>query len=70
MFPDADVPIIPISVAYDMPPEFHFELGKVIAEIYPSDDTLFISSGNIVHNLSNVDWENEQTPEWAKDFDT
>ena len=69
LFPDADIPIIPISVNYSAHPEFHFELGKVLTENF-DDDTLFISSGTIVHNLSQMDWNNHITPKWAQDFDT
>lgn len=69
IFPDADVPIIPISVNYRADPEFHFEIGKILAENF-DDDTLFVSSGNIVHNLSQMDWNNHTTPKWAENFDT
>lgn len=68
LFPNAEVPIIPISVNHNESPEFHFELGKILAENF-DDDTLFISSGNIVHNLSQIDWNNPITPKWAQDFD-
>lgn len=69
LFPNAEVPIIPISVNYDANPEFHFELGKILAEHF-DDNTLFISSGNIVHNLSRIDWDGSRTPQWAGEFDT
>lgn len=68
LFPDANIPIIPISVDYSALPESHFELGKILALNF-DDDTLFISSGNIVHNLSQMDWNNHTTPKWAQDFD-
>lgn len=34
------------------------------------DDTIFLSSGNIVHNLHQIDWSGGPPPQWASDFDT
>lgn len=69
LFPEANIPIIPISVPYSIPSEFHYQLGQALGEIFPSNDILYISSGNIVHNLSLIDWKSSETPIWAHDFD-
>lgn len=68
LFPEGNIPIVPISLQYHEPTLYHFELGKILASNF-SDDTLFISSGNIVHNLRLLDWESSITPHWAHDFD-
>lgn len=69
IFPEADIPIVPISVPYDASPKEHFEFWRLLSEKYREDDILYISSGNIVHNLSLLDWSGTSTPQWAKDFD-
>ncbi len=68
LFPEADIPIIPISVPYNLPAQYHFHVGEILAENF-DDETLFISSGNIVHNLRMIDWNKWVTPNWARDFD-
>lgn len=68
LFPEANIPIIQVSVWYDKNAEFHYTLGKILSENF-DDDTLFISSGNIVHNLRLLDWSGKSTPQWASDFD-
>ncbi len=68
LFLDADISIIPISVPDNLPPKYHFHIGEILAKNF-DDETLFISSGNIVHNLRMIDWNGWDTPEWARDFD-
>ena len=70
LFPDANIPIIPISVAYHQWAEYQYKIGEYIREFCEWKNILFISSGNIVHNLGKLDWANHITPEWARDFDT
>ena len=68
LFPEGNIPIVPISLQYHESREYHFALGEILASNF-SDNTLFISSGNIVHNLRLIDWKNAHTPSWARDFD-
>ncbi|MDB5231242.1 MAG: dioxygenase extradiol [Chitinophagaceae bacterium] len=55
MYPDADVPVLQLSIDYTKPPQYHYELVK---EIYAlrKKGVLVIGSGNMVHNLRMVDW--------------
>lgn len=69
LFPDANIPIIPISVTYNQWAEYQYMIGKAIREFCEWKNILFISSANIVHNLGKLDWSNHITPDWAKDFD-
>jgi 4,5-DOPA dioxygenase extradiol len=69
LFPDANIPIIPISVAYHQWVEYQYKIGGLIREFCEWKNILFISSGNIVHNLSRIDWTHHLTPDWARDFD-
>jgi 4,5-DOPA dioxygenase extradiol len=69
LFPDANIPIIPISVAYNQWVEYQYMIGKKLREFSEWKNILFISSGNIVHNLGRMDWKSSITPDWARDFD-
>ncbi|MCB0415933.1 MAG: dioxygenase, partial [Bdellovibrionales bacterium] len=51
------------------PLEYHFELGKKLKELR-TQGVLIIGSGNVVHNISQVKWDDNSTPyDWAVEFD-
>lgn len=50
MYPNADVPVVTISLAHNMDAAAHWALGERLAEILP-DEVLLIGSGSITHNL-------------------
>ena len=50
MFPEADVPVVPLSVAPDLPANAHFMLGRTLRELR-DDGVLVIGSGNVVHSF-------------------
>lgn len=54
-YPDADVPVIQISMDATQPPKFHYEVGKKLAA-FRDEGVLIVGSGNIVHNLGIMDW--------------
>lgn len=58
LFPHADIPVIPISVAISGSSQFQYTLGEALEDIL-DEDTLMISSGNITHNLRELDWNNQ-----------
>ena len=60
MYPKADIPVIQMSIDYNKPPQYHFELGKRLSKLREKG-ILIIGSGNIVHNLRMVDWKNINT---------
>ncbi|XZG68825.1 dioxygenase family protein [Chitinibacteraceae bacterium HSL-7] len=49
-WPDASVPIVPVSLLHDGDSADHIELGLALAEALP-DDVLLIGSGSLTHNL-------------------
>lgn len=68
MFPGADIPVIPLSLDYEMDPKKLFELGRLLRELR-DQGVLIIGSGNIVHNLRMIDWSNNRMFPWAQAFD-
>jgi len=69
MFPDADIPVIEMSLNYMMDPEYHYNLGKQLGALR-SEGVLIIGSGNIVHNLRLMEYDMDARPyEWAVDID-
>lgn len=50
LYPDADVPVIQMSIDYTKGPEYHYELAKELSSLR-NKGILIIGSGNIVHNL-------------------
>ncbi len=71
IFPEADVPVFDMSIDYAQPPAFHYELGRQLKALRKKG-VLILCSGNIVHNLSKVDWRNidAQPYDWTIEFDT
>lgn len=65
MYPAADVPILQLSLHYDQPERWHFELAKELSFLRMRG-ILVIGSGNIVHNLRKVDFHGTREFEWAK----
>lgn len=55
LYPNADIPIIQMSIDYSQSPQYHYELAQQIKSLREKG-VLIIGSGNIVHNLSKVEW--------------
>lgn len=67
MYPDADIPVLQLSIDYGRPPEYHYELAKEIASLRKKG-VLIIGSGNMVHNLRMVDWHKLNEPNYGFDW--
>jgi 4,5-DOPA dioxygenase extradiol len=54
-YPDADIPVIQLSIDYGKPMQWHFDLAKQLQTLREKG-ILIIGSGNMVHNLGRVDF--------------
>ena len=69
IYPDADVPVFELSLDVTAPPYVHYELAKRLAPLRERG-VIVLGSGNIVHNLATVIWDEQAAPyEWAVEFD-
>lgn len=70
MFPDADVPIVPLSIQHHSGPAHAYRVGQALAPL-TARGFLVVSSGNVTHNLR--DWQlslrlNDATPDYVYAF--
>lgn len=68
MFPKADIPVYQLSIDYTKSLSWHFELAKELSFLR-SKGVLIIGSGNIVHNLRMINFNDKGGYDWAKEFD-
>lgn len=67
LYPDADVPVIQMSLDYTQTPQYHYELAKELSSLRKKG-VLIIGSGNMVHNLRMVAWHKLNTGEYGYDW--
>ena len=67
MYPEAEIPVLQLSIDYTKGPQYHYDLAK---ELYGlrKKGVLIIGSGNMVHNLRMVSWEKINTPGYGFDW--
>ena len=67
MFPQADIPVVQLSLDHTQPPAYHYQLGRALSSLRKRG-VLVVGSGNMVHNLRVMCWE-ERAYDWAMEFD-
>jgi 4,5-DOPA dioxygenase extradiol len=67
MFPAADVPVVQLSLDQRKAPAAHYELGRELRGLRKKG-VLILGSGNLVHNLGEMVWE-DVAYDWARAFD-
>jgi 4,5-DOPA dioxygenase extradiol len=68
MYPQADIPVLQLSLDRSGGNEIHYQLGKTLQPLR-QEGILIIGSGNIVHNLRMMVWE-DMAFDWAAEYDT
>jgi 4,5-DOPA dioxygenase extradiol len=68
IYPKADVPVIELSIDHYKTPRWHYELAKEISSLREKG-ILIIGSGNIVHNLGMMNWNNpDDKYDWGEEM--
>jgi 4,5-DOPA dioxygenase extradiol len=67
MYPEADIPILQLSIDYGRPPQYHYDLAKQLAALRKKG-VLIIGSGNMIHNLRMVDFQKLNEPNYGFDW--
>lgn len=70
VYPEADVPVVQLSIDETQPPAFHYEIGRRLAPLR-EEGVLIVGSGNLVHNLHAYAWGRHVVEpfEWAVRFE-
>ncbi len=67
MYPDADIPVLQLSIDYKQPPQYHYDLAAQLGALRRKG-VLIIGSGNMVHNLRMVAWDRMSDPEYGYEW--
>jgi 4,5-DOPA dioxygenase extradiol len=70
IYPNADIPVVQLSINAKEPARFHFDIGQALAPLR-DENILILGSGNLVHNLRLYDWgrTGEEPYEWVARFE-
>lgn len=68
LFPEADIPVVMVSINVAASPEELYETGRKLKPLR-QEGALILASGNVVHNLSMVSWDMKNGYGWANQFD-
>lgn len=68
MYPQADIPVIQLSIQSRLGPGHHIQLGRALAPLR-EQGVLIVASGGFTHNLRALDWRGKgDAPVWADEF--
>ncbi|MBA4374423.1 MAG: 4,5-DOPA dioxygenase extradiol [Thermodesulfovibrio sp.] len=67
MFPNADIPVVQLSLDGYKKPQAHYDIGTELRS-FRNKGVLIVGSGNMVHNLGTLSWE-DNAYDWAVEFD-
>ena len=70
VYPDADIPVVQLSIDETQVPAFHYEIGRKLAPLR-AEGVLIVGSGNLVHNLHAYAWGRRMAEpyDWAIRFE-
>ena len=72
VFPQANIPVVQLSIDYSQPAQYHYDLAKQLASLRRRG-VLIVASGNLVHNLQRVAFDKMNTHygfDWALEADS
>ncbi len=61
LFPQADIPVLQLSIDATKTPQFHYELGQRLSPLR-EEGILLLASGNLVHDLRLYNWRRPESP--------
>ena len=69
-YPQADIPVVQLSIDECRPASFHFEIGQRLGSLR-EEGVLIMGSGNLVHNLHTYAWGRHRVEpyDWAIAFE-
>jgi 4,5-DOPA dioxygenase extradiol len=67
MYPEANIPVLQLSIDYSKGPQYHYDLAKDLYSLRKKG-VLILGSGNMVHNLRMVAWDRLNEPEFGFDW--
>jgi len=69
IYPEAEIPVVQLSLRQDLDPAAHLAIGRALAPLR-DEGVLIVGSGFLTHNLRAMDFSpDSQTPAWAAEFD-
>ncbi len=68
MFPQADIPVVSLSINRSLSPEQQYQIGKAVERLR-QEDILVIASGGTSHNLRMIEWNATKPADWTVAFD-
>ncbi len=67
LYPEANIPVIQLSIDYTKPASYHYELAQQLRKLR-NKGVLVVGSGNIIHNLRMIDWANFDKDDYGYDW--
>jgi 4,5-DOPA dioxygenase extradiol len=67
MYPEATIPVLQLSIDYTKPPQYHYDLAKELYSLRKKG-VLIMGSGNMVHNLRMISWQNMNNAGFGYDW--
>ncbi len=70
VYPDADIPVVQLSIDATKGADWHFEIGRMLAPLR-DEGVLILGSGNLIHNLRMYAWGrlSQEPYDWAVRFE-